>query len=94
MRESVIYYNIFIEKEFGIADGIESIEIIGKKRKDIAVVKLRNWETKAKGMREKRKLEKRRIYIEHDMTREERDVQRVIRDRANSGKKGKKIKIG
>lgn len=51
------------------------------------LVKLKDWETKAELMREKRKLGRKRIYIDHDMTKEEREVQRIIRERADKKRK-------
>lgn len=85
----------FMEREFGITDGIEKMEITGNKRREVTVVKLKDWKTKMKVMKEKGKLGRKKIYIDHDMTREEREVQRIIRERANKERReGKKVKVG
>lgn len=65
-----------------IKEGIKKIEIIGKKGRQVAVVELINWEVKQKIMKEKKKLGWKKIYIDHDLTRREREVQRIIGERA------------
>lgn len=45
------------------------------------IIELEDWETKQKIMKEKKKLKDKslgRIYIDHDMMMEEREVQRKI----------------
>lgn len=85
----------FIEKEFGITDGIEKMEVARNKEREVTVVKLKDWKTKMRVMREKGKLGKKKIYIDHNMTKEEREVQRIIRERAIIERKEKgKVKIG
>lgn len=56
---------------------------------------MKNWESKQKIMREKYKLKGKDVFIEHDLTKEEREVQRQIREVArNSKKRGGITKIG
>lgn len=43
------------------------------------IVELNDWEVKEKIMKEKKKLVGRRVYIDHDMSQEERGVQRRAR---------------
>lgn len=46
-------------------------------------------------MKEKSKLRGRNIFIDHDMTKEEREVQRKMRESAKRKREeGKKVKIG
>lgn len=46
-------------------------------------------------MKEKSKLKGRDIYIDHDLTKEERDIQRKLRERAKREREeSKKVKIG
>lgn len=52
----------FIEKEFGITDGIEKIEITGNKGREVTVVKLKDWKIKMGIMKEKGKLGKKKIH--------------------------------
>lgn len=85
----------FLEKEFGIKEGVGKIDTVGKGKRELAVVELKDWETKQKIMREKSKLGERKIYIDHDLTKEEREVQRILIERAREERiKGKKVKIG
>lgn len=83
----------FLEKEFGIKKGVGKIDTVGKGKRELAVMELKDWETKQKIMREKGKLGERKIYIDHDLTKEEREVQRIERAREERIK-GKKVKIG
>lgn len=55
-------------------DEIEKIDILGGEGRKIVLVKLKDWETKAELIKEKRKLGRKRIYINHDMTKEERST--------------------
>lgn len=72
----------FLKEVFDIKEGIKKIEIIGKKGRQVAVVELINWEVKQKIMKEKKKLRWKKIYIDHDLTRREKEVQRIIGERA------------
>lgn len=92
MREMIAS---FLEKEFRVTNGIEKIDILGRQGREIALVKLKDWETKTELMKEKKKLGTKRIYIDHDMTKGEREVQRIIKERADKARKeGMKVKIG
>lgn len=61
-------------------------EWAGKERKEVAIIELEDWETKELIMKEKKNLRSKqytnKIYIDHDLTREEREVQRRIAERA------------
>lgn len=64
----------FLKNEFGLKEEVGKIIIVGKSKKEIALVELKDWEAKQKIMREKSKLGERKIYIDHDLTKEEREV--------------------
>lgn len=58
------------------------------------LVELTNWKQKSEIMQNKRKLKGSKIYIEHDLTLEERRIQKEIRRIGKCEKeKGKKVKI-
>lgn len=62
---------------------------------DFIIVEMKDWETKQSVMQKKKKLGEKRIYIDHDLTEEERRVQRELRDTAKrETAKGKKTKVG
>lgn len=71
MRETIAS---FLEKEFRLTKNIEKIDIIGGQGRELALVKLKDWETKRDLMKEKRKLRRKKLYIDHDMTKKEREV--------------------
>lgn len=64
------------------------------KEKDIVIASLDSWVQKREIMSKKRDL-KQGIWIEDDLTKEEREVQRRLRERAREEReKGKKVKVG
>lgn len=74
---------------------MKNIQVVGRGGKEVIIVELINWEVKEKIMKEKKKLGGGRVYIDHDMSQEERDVQRKLRERARSEReKGKSVKVG
>lgn len=84
----------FLE-EFGAGSKIKYIKMEGKEGKEVAIVGTEDWQAKEKIMKEKSKLRGRNIFIDHDMTKEEREVQRKMRERARRKREeGKKVKIG
>jgi len=67
----------------------------GKEGKEVIVVEMDCWASKEIVMKSKSKLGSRKIFIDHDLSFEEREVQRLIRDRARKEKMdGKRVKIG
>ncbi|XP_011688394.1 PREDICTED: uncharacterized protein PF11_0207-like [Wasmannia auropunctata] len=85
----------FLAKEFGVKEGVKRIQIVGKEGREAIIVEMSGWELKEEIMKEKKKLGNRRIYIDHDLTPEERQVQWKIRERAKKEKlEGKQVKIG
>lgn len=77
---------------------MKSVQVTGMEGREVVIIELEDWETKEKIMKEKKKLREKymnKIYIDHDLTREEREVQRRIRERAKKEREeGKRIKIG
>lgn len=75
---------------------IKEVVILETKREQkMIVVKMENMEDKKKVMKAKNKLKGKNIYIEDDMTKEERMVQYELRKSArNIRKTGKEVKIG
>lgn len=85
----------FLEKEFGAGGKIKYIKTEGKEKRDVIIVEMEDWQAKEKIMKEKSKLRGRNIFIDHDMTKEEREVQRKLRERAGREREeGKKVKVG
>ncbi|KAF5299031.1 hypothetical protein FQR65_LT09494 [Abscondita terminalis] len=58
----------------------------------ITVVKLKNWESKQQIMKNKPKLNGSQIYIENNMTYEERKIQKYVAKKEVS--QGKTVKVG
>lgn len=68
----------FLKKKFGVTEIIKDIEVLGREGRETAVVDLKDWKAKQEIMGKKNKLNGRKIYIEHDLTRDERKVQGQI----------------
>lgn len=84
-----------IDKELGVKATIKTARKLGIKT---CIVELGSEENKREVMQNKSKLRNRRggqIYINDDLTKEERDIQKKIRQRAMEERsKGKQAKIG
>lgn len=86
----------FIERYLEIQVPIREAVKLGQK---VCLVSLENMDDKIKIMKNKSKLRdlkaENKYYINHDQTREERDTQRLIRQRAQEEKQnGKQVKVG
>lgn len=77
----------FLTKEFGIGKKIRNTIIFGRKEREWAMVEIEDWETKQAIMRDKKKLRGKNIFIDHDLTKEEREIQKALRDRAEKERK-------
>ncbi|XP_011698659.1 PREDICTED: putative golgin subfamily A member 6-like protein 6 [Wasmannia auropunctata] len=85
----------FMEMEFEARNDIKNIEIVGKGEKRIAVVEIIRWERKQAIMDKKSKLKGRKIFVDNDLTEEEKNIQKLIAKRAKIERgKGKKVKVG
>ncbi|XP_071579271.1 uncharacterized protein [Temnothorax nylanderi] len=88
----------FLEHEFKVKEEVKSVQTVGMEGREVVIIELEDWEIKEKIMKEKKKLKDKsvgRIYIDHNMTKTEREVQRKIRERARIKKEdGKIVKVG
>ncbi|XP_024882915.1 uncharacterized protein PF11_0207-like [Temnothorax curvispinosus] len=85
----------FLEKKFGIKKNVKGVQVVSRKVKEVIIVEMEDWEGKETIMKRKRKLFGGNIFINHDLTKEERDVQRLLRERSRKERvKGKKVKVG
>ena len=85
----------WLEQKFGIKDKVKYVKTTGFEGKEIIIVEMDEWKTKEKIMKEKSKLRGENIYIDHDMTKEEREIQRKLRMRAREEKEAGRIaKVG
>ncbi|XP_076291000.1 uncharacterized protein LOC143214172 [Lasioglossum baleicum] len=79
-----------VEAEVEINEAAE----IGRGKRAI-LVKLGSWEEKRKVMDAKRKLKGRKLYIDDDLTRKEREVQETLREKAREEREnGNKTNVG
>lgn len=84
-----------MEENFGVKAKLEKIRIQGKEEKRVIIARLSQWEDKVEIMRKKKNLGDRKIYINHDLTIEERMMQRKLSDIAKEKKqKNNRVKIG
>lgn len=92
VREKV---ETFLKEELEVTGGIKKTELRGTQNSNVALVELENWEKKQEVMSKKSRLDTKRIYIEYDLTYEERKVQVAIREKARKlQEEGKVVKVG
>ncbi|XP_024872415.1 golgin subfamily A member 6-like protein 22 [Temnothorax curvispinosus] len=86
---------MFLEREFGARAGVKKMRSPGRVGGEIIIVEMDCWEAKDNIMKEKKKLGSKKIFINHDLTFEDREVQRRRKERAWKKKtEGKWVKIG
>lgn len=86
-----------LEREFKVGETIEKVEKITGAGREMVVVKMANSEAKFKIMSEKKKLKERKekIFIDDDLTQEERGIQRIIKERGRKEREeGRQVRIG
>lgn len=84
----------FFESKLDVKVKVQQANLIGYEKK-LVWVKLSTFEDKEKVMENKKKLGAERVFIEHDRTREERDIQRAIARKAKELKeRNQNVKIG
>lgn len=85
----------FIEDKFKISNGVKTVEAIGRDQESkVTIVQLVDWETKQKIMTGKSRNRLEEVYIDHDLTGEERDVQRRLREIARTQRaQGKEVRV-
>lgn len=85
----------FLEKEFRMRGKIKHIRTEGKEKREVLIVEMEDWQAKENIMTAKSRLRGRNIFIDHDLTKEEREVQRKLRERVRKEREaGKKAKVG
>lgn len=86
----------FIKRELNITPTINTVSKLGNNAsKEVLIVQLSSWTCKTDIMKNKFKLNGQQIYIENDLTEDERKIQAEIRSKAREEKiKGNRIKIG
>jgi len=84
----------FLEENFEVKGGMKEVQIAGGEGREVIIIQMDSWERKEEIMRKKNKLGSRKIYIDNDLTQEEREVQRKFREVARDEKaKKNKSKI-
>lgn len=69
---------IFLEQEFKVRENMKSVQTAGKEGREVTIIELED--TKKKIIREKKKLRDKyanKIYIDHDLTKEEREAEKI-----------------
>lgn len=85
----------FFGEELGVKCGTEWVKIVGKQGIGVIQVRLKKEEDKEEVMRNKKRLENKRIYIDYDLTRKERETQWEMVQWAKVERgKGRNVKIG
>lgn len=77
-----------MSKEFGVGEKIRNMIIIGRERREQTVVEMEDWEAKQLIIREKKKLGEKKVFIDHDLTKEGREIQRQSGERKERRKEG------
>lgn len=85
----------FFKEELGVNCETKWVRIVGKQDMRIIQVRLKKEGDKEEIMRNKKRLGSKRIYIDHDLTRRERETQREMVQWAKVERgKGRNVKIG
>ena len=84
-----------LEKDLRTGGKIKKVRRQGTREKEVIIVEMEAWEAKQEIMRNKNRLGARKVYVDHDLTYKEREIQRRIRERAKEErKKEKTVTIG
>lgn len=71
----------FIKQDLGVEIGVTETYTVGKEKGTrMIIAKINSWEEKQEIMHNKGKLKGRKIYVNHDLTVRERNIQRKLRD--------------
>ncbi|KAK9739255.1 hypothetical protein QE152_g9163 [Popillia japonica] len=86
----------FIQAELGVQAQIQSMyRVGGKKGRGMVVATVGNWEEKRLIMSNKQKLKGKRVYIDDDLTKREREIQgRLIEVATAERNRGKQVRVG
>ncbi|KAK4886561.1 hypothetical protein RN001_002832 [Aquatica leii] len=85
-----------LEEKLNVKVDVKKVTVINKEKKiEMVMAEMGGWEDKQKMMVEKKKLRNTRIYISHDLTWEERRVQKEIMNIAVEKRtEGKRVWVG
>lgn len=85
----------FLKNELKVEVMVRKARKVGERgQESVTVVEIGEWEKKKEIMEKKKNLSK-GVYIDDDLTREEREVQKKLRDRAREEKgRGKRVRVG
>ena len=84
----------FLRAELGFEGEVSAARKVGKNR-NVIVAKIDTFKNKQEIMKNKTKLTNKPIFINNDMTIKERDIQRILRNRAREEREeGKKVRVG
>lgn len=85
----------FLESEFKAKEAVKEVIILGGGgAKKMALVEFKSWKEKQKLMVEEKRLKGSNIYIEYDLSIEERVIQRKLRDFEKAEKeKGNRARV-
>lgn len=88
--------NNFLETNVNVKIQVKKISHISKQKEgNIVLVEMNTWDEKQAIMKNKFRLKGTKVYVEHDLTLEERRIEAEIRRIAREErKKGKQVKIG
>ena len=84
----------FLRAELGFEGEVSAARKVGKNR-NVIVAKIDTFKNKQEIMKNKTKLTNKPIFINNDMTVKERDIQRILRNRAREEREeGKEVRVG
>lgn len=85
----------FCKERLGTEVKIEAFQNIGTNERPMIMAKVNTWEQKVSIMKNKNKLRGTKIFVDHDMTKAESEVQKKLRERAKVEKsQGKEAHVG
>ena len=70
-----------LEKDLRTGGKIKKARRQGTRGNGVIIVEMETWEAKQEAMRNKTRLGARKVYVNHDITYKEREIQRRIRER-------------
>lgn len=85
----------FFREEMDAKSEVVWAKEVGSQGKEVIIAGLRNWEEKQEVMRNKYKLRGSKVFVNHDLTRAEREIQsRILEAAREERRKGREVKVG
>lgn len=85
----------FFRETLSVRGDIIWTKIAGLQGREVIIAGLKNWEDKQEVMKNKCKLRGSKIFINHDYTKAERDIQsKIVEAAREERKKGRAVKVG